>query len=201
MSGSELPFLFHSPICLSMSNYHLILITRASLLVSYGIFLQNCLCCSCCSVAKSCLTLCDPMDCIMPGFPVHHYLPEFAQTHVHWISDAIQSSHPLLSPSPSAFNLSQRQGLFQWVGSLHQVTKVLELQLQHLLFLSLCIFIQVLQPVCNLVLKQWQYKPQPCCSFEWDSLNLDNNLERNDIFTIPRPSIYEHGVLFCVFGL
>ena len=66
-----------------------------------------------------------------PGFPVLHHLPEFAQTHVHWVSDAIQPSHSLLSPSPSAFNLSQYQGFFQWVGSLHQVAKVLELQLQH----------------------------------------------------------------------
>ena len=82
------------------------------------------------SVAQSCPTLCDPMDCSMPGFPVHHHLPEFTQTHVHWVSDAIQLSHPLLSPSP-AFNLSQHLGLFQWVSSSHQVIKVLELQLQH----------------------------------------------------------------------
>ena len=65
-----------------------------------------------------------------PGFPVLHHLPECAQTHVHWVSDAIQPSHPLSSPS-HAFNLSQHQGLFQWVSSLHQVAKVLELQLQH----------------------------------------------------------------------
>ena len=64
------------------------------------------------SVAQSCPTLCDPMDCRTPGFPVLHYLPELAQTHVHWVSDAIQPSHPLLSPSPPAFNLSQHQGLF-----------------------------------------------------------------------------------------
>ena len=70
----------------------------------------------------------DPMDCSTPGFPVLHYLPVFTQTHVHWVSDAIQSSHPLLSPSPPAFNLSQDQGLFQWVSSSHQVDKVLELQ-------------------------------------------------------------------------
>ena len=57
------------------------------------------------------------MDCSTPGFPVHHQLPEFAQTHVHWVGDAIQPSHPLSSPSPPAFNLSQHQGLFQWVGS------------------------------------------------------------------------------------
>ena len=66
------------------------------------------------------------MDCSMPGFPVHHQLPEPAQTHVYCISDAIQPSHPLLSPSPPAFNLSQHQGLFQWVSSLNQVAKVLE---------------------------------------------------------------------------
>ena len=87
-------------------------------------------CCGC-SVAKSCLTLCDPMDCSLPGFPVLHYLLELAQTHVHWVSDAIQPSRPLLSPSPPAFKISKHQGLFQGVGSLHQVAKVLELQLQH----------------------------------------------------------------------
>ena len=69
------------------------------------------------------------MDCSMPGFPVHHQLPEFMQTHVHWVGDAIQPSHPLSSPSP-AFNLSQHQGLFQWVSSSYQVAKVLELQPQ-----------------------------------------------------------------------
>ena len=84
-----------------------------------------------CSVAQSWLTLCDSMDCSIPGFPVHHQLPEVAQTHVHWVSDAIQPSHPLSSPSPPVFNLSQYQGLFQWVSSSHQVAKVLEFQLQH----------------------------------------------------------------------
>ena len=67
--------------------------------------------CCCCSVAKSCPTLCDPMDCSMPGFPVLHCLPEFAQTHVHWVSDANQPSHPLPPPSPFAFTPSQHQGL------------------------------------------------------------------------------------------
>ena len=78
---------------------------------------------SCCSVAKLCLILCDPMNCSTPGFSVlhYHYLPEFVQTHVHWVSDAIQPSRPLSSPSPPALNLSQQQGLFQWVDSLHQV--------------------------------------------------------------------------------
>ena len=71
------------------------------------------------------------MDCSMPGLPVHHQLPEFTQTHVHWVSDAIQPSHPLSSPSPPAFNLSQHQGLFKWDSSSHQVAKVLEFQLQH----------------------------------------------------------------------
>ena len=85
----------------------------------------------CCSPAKSSLTLCNPMNCSMPGFPGLHYLLEFAQIHVHWVSDAIQPSHPLLPSSPFAFSLFQHQGLFQWVGSLHQEAKVLELQLQH----------------------------------------------------------------------
>ena len=71
----------------------------------------------CCSVTKFSLTLCDPMNCSMPAFHILHYHPEPAQTHVHWISDAIQPSHPLLSPSPPTFNLSQHQDIFQWVGS------------------------------------------------------------------------------------
>ena len=75
------------------------------------------------SVAQSCLTLYNPMDCSTPGFPVHHQLLELAQTHVHWVSDAIQPSHPLSSPSPAAFSLSQHQGLFQWVSSSYQVAK------------------------------------------------------------------------------
>ena len=73
------------------------------------------------SVAQSCLTFCDPMDCSIPGLPVLHQLPEFTQTHVHWVGDAIQPSHPLSSPSPPTFYLSQHQGLFQWVSSSHQV--------------------------------------------------------------------------------
>ena len=82
------------------------------------------------SVAQSCPTLCDPMDCSMPGLPVYHQLLEITQTHVHWVGDAIQPSHPLSSPSPT-FNLCQHQGLFKWVSSSHQVAKVLEFQLQH----------------------------------------------------------------------
>ena len=83
------------------------------------------------SVAQSCPTLCDPMNHSTPGLPVHHQLPESNQTHVHQVGDAIQPSHPLSSPSPLALNLSQHQGVFQWVSSLHQVAKVLEFQLQH----------------------------------------------------------------------
>ena len=75
--------------------------------------------------------LCNPMDCCMPGFPVHHQLPEFTQTHVHHVGDAMQPSYPLLSCSPPTFNLFQHQGLFQWVGSSHQGAKLLEFQLQH----------------------------------------------------------------------
>ena len=81
------------------------------------------------SVAQSCPTLCDSTGCSAPGLPVHHQLPEFTQTHVHWVSDAIPPFHLLSSPSPPAFNLSQHQGLFQWVSSWHQVAKVLEFQL------------------------------------------------------------------------
>ena len=80
------------------------------------------------SVAQSCPTLCNPMNYSMPGLPVHHQLPEFTQTHVHRVSDAIQPSHPLSSPSPPAPNPSQHQSLFQWVNSLHEVAKVLEFQ-------------------------------------------------------------------------
>ena len=81
------------------------------------------------SVTQSCPTLCDPMNHSMPGLPVQHKLPEFNQTHVHQVSDAIQPSHPLSSPSPPALNPSQHQSLFQWVNSSHEVAKVLEFQL------------------------------------------------------------------------
>ena len=77
-------------------------------------------------VSQSCPTLCDPMNCSTPGLPVHHHLPEFTQTHVHRVRDAIQPSHPLSSPSPPAPNISQHQSLFQRVNSLHEVAKVLD---------------------------------------------------------------------------
>ena len=83
-----------------------------------------------CSVTQSFPTLCDPMDCSMPGLPIHHQHLEIAQIYVHWVGDAIQPSHPLSSPSP-AFNFSQHQSLFQSVSSSHQVAKVLEFQLHH----------------------------------------------------------------------
>ena len=83
------------------------------------------------SFAQSCPTLCDPMNCSTPGLPVHHQLPEFTQTHIHQVGDAIQPSHPLSSSSPPARNPSQHQSLFQWVNSSHEVAKVPEFQLQH----------------------------------------------------------------------
>ena len=83
------------------------------------------------SATQSCLTLHDPMDHSTPGLLVHHKLLESTQTHLHWVVDAIQPSHPLSSPSPPALNPSQHQGLFKWVSSSHQVTKILEFQLQH----------------------------------------------------------------------
>ena len=82
--------------------------------VSFSCFLFF-FCKSVSTVAQLCLTLCNPMDWSTPGLPVHHQPPEFTQTHVYWVSDAIQPSHPLLSPSPPTFNLSQHQGLFKWV--------------------------------------------------------------------------------------
>ena len=84
--------------------------------------------CNCSVQLLSRVRLCNPMNCSMPGLPVHHQLPEFTQTHVHRVGDAIQPSHPLLSSSPPAPNPSQHQSLFQWVSSLHEVAKVLEFQ-------------------------------------------------------------------------
>ena len=86
------------------------------------------------SVAQLCPTLCDPVNRSMPGLPVHHQLPEFTQTHVHWVGDAISPSNPLSPPSPPAFNLSQHQGLFKWVSFSHLLAEVLEFQLQHQFF-------------------------------------------------------------------
>ena len=86
---------------------------------------------TCYSVVQLCPTLCEPMDCSTPGLPVLHHLPKFAQVHVHCIGDAIQLSHPLMPFSPSAFNLSQHPGIFQWVSCSHQMTKILEIYREH----------------------------------------------------------------------
>ena len=107
------------------------------LILELGVFLEryfktvNILFLICCYSFIQCgPTFYNSMDCSTPGFPVLHHLPEFAQTHVHWVHVAIQPSHPLLFPSPPALNLFQHQDLFQWVGSSHQVAKILELQHQ-----------------------------------------------------------------------
>ena len=133
MHGTVHLWHLHFPVCLS--DFYILKINSRCLclMCDFSPFL---LCC--CSAPRSCLTLCNPMDCnTPPGFPVPHHLLEFAPVHVHWIRDAIQPSHPLL-PSSLALNLSQHQGLFEWVSSSHQVAKVLELQLQHQSFFAIC---------------------------------------------------------------
>ena len=120
---------------LSFSHCHFgllfTILTTQQLVSSHGVCIYAMtFCIHCFSIAKSCPTLCDPMNCSKPGFPVLHYLSEFAQTHVQWVSDAIQLSNPLLCPFLPAFYLFQHQGLSQWISSLHQVTKVLDLQHQ-----------------------------------------------------------------------
>ena len=92
--------------------------------------------CCCCSVSQDCAIVCNSMDCSIPGLPVPHHLLEFAQVHAHCISDALQPSHSLMLSSPSALYLSQHQGLFQRVGWLRQVTKILALQLPLFGFLN-----------------------------------------------------------------
>ena len=109
------------------------------------------------SVTQSCPTLCNPMDCSTPGLPVHHQLPELAQTHVHRVSDAIQPSHPLSSPSPLAFNLSQHQGIFQWLSSSHQMAKALEFQLQQ----------QSFQWIFRTDYTSIKKKNTPCLEYGW----------------------------------
>ena len=115
------------------------------------------------SVIQSCPTLCNPMDCSIPCLPVHHQLLELAQTHIHRVSDAIQPSHPLSSPSPPTFNLSQHQGLFQWVSFSHQVAKVLELQHQSFQWISRTDFLYdglVSFPCCSRDSQQSSPTPQ-----------------------------------------
>ena len=134
------------------------------------------------SVIQSCQTLCDPMNHSTPGLPVHHKLPEFTQTHVHWLGDAIQPSHPLSSPSPSAFDLSQHQGLFKWVSSLHEVAKVLEFQLQHqtaigiYIYMCVCVCVCVCTRVCE-ELKFNLYRSMIICSLIIIVTPASNNSE------------------------
>ena len=96
------------------------------------------------SDAQSCRTLCDPMNRSTPDLPVHHQLLEFTQTHVHWVSDAIQSLHPLSSPSPPAFNLSKHQGLFKWVSSSHQVILHLLIFFSLLVLIFFCVLVWII---------------------------------------------------------
>ena len=107
------------------------------------------------SVTQSCPTLCDPMNHSTPGLPVHHQLLESTQTHVCWVGDTIQLSHPLLSPSPPALNLSKHQGLFKWISSLNLVAKVLEFQLQHQSF-------QWISYMCTYITSLLDLPPTPC---------------------------------------
>ena len=103
-----------------------------------------------CSVANSCPALCDPMVRSMLGFPVLHCLPQFAQTQVHWVTDAIQPSYPLMPPSPSAFNLSQHQGPFQWLSSSHQVAQSIGASAELVVFLEFLCLVYDLTNVGNL---------------------------------------------------
>ena len=110
-------------------SFSISLCNEYSGLISFGMDWLDLLAVQIRSFAQSCPTLCDPMNHSTPGLPVHHQLPEFTETHVHRVSDAIQPSHPLSSPSLLAPNPSQHQSLFQWVNSSHEVAKVLEFQL------------------------------------------------------------------------
>ena len=129
------------------------------------------------SVAQSCPTLCDPMNRSTPGLPVHHLLPEFTETHVHRVSDAIQPSHPLLSPSPPAPNPSQHQSLFQWVNSSHEVAKELELShyhtgiTDHALEVSTTTRIRIF-PVCMYTQLETDHQVAPNCSYDTSEFEL-----------------------------
>ena len=132
------------------------------------------------SVAQSCPTLCNPMDCSMPAFLVHYQPWESAQTHVHRVGDAIQPSHPLSSPSPPVFSLSQHQGLFQWVSSSHQVAKVLELQFQHQSF-------------------QWVFRTDSLLRIDWfDLLEVQGTFKNLFQHHSSKASILWHSTFFMV---
>ena len=111
------------------------------------------------SVTESCPTLCDPMDYSTPGFPVHHQLLELTQTHVHWVGDAIQPSHPPLSPSPPAFNLSQHQGLFQWI--IRYYIQYMFLNFHMGLKIAFEIHVAVCVCVCVCVITTWDLNGLP----------------------------------------
>ena len=116
--------------CVCVCVYIYILFHSTAKWFSLYICVCVCVCVQFSLVTQLCPTVCNSMDCIMLGLWVHHQCPEFTETHVHWVGDAIHASHPLSSPSPPTLHLSQHQGLFQWVSSSHQVAKVLELQYQ-----------------------------------------------------------------------
>ena len=134
------------------------------------------------------------MDCSTLGLPVHHQLPEFTHTHVHRVSDAIQPSHPLSSPSPPAFSLSQHQGLFQWVNSLHQVAKLLEHQLQHQSFQGilrtnflydwLFFFLLAVQGTLKSLLQHHSSKASvlQCSASFWSNFHIHTWLQENHSF-------------------
>ena len=126
------------------------------------------------SVTQSCLTLCDPMDCSTSGFPVLYHLPDFTQTHV---GDAIQPSHPLSSPSPPALNLSQHQGLFKWVSSLHQVAKLISFRMDWLDLLAV-------QVTLKSLLQHQQFKAPTVQSI--------NSLALSFLYSTTLTSIYDH---------
>ena len=111
------------------------------------------------SVAQSCPTLCNSMNHSTPGLPVHHQLQEFTQTHIHWVSDAIQPSHPLSSPSPPAPNPSQHQSLFQWVNSSHEVIKLLNSQFRKPFGKSVSWFQQVFHSNMYIGILEWDMIP------------------------------------------
>ena len=126
------------------------------------------------SVAQSYPTLCNPMDCSTPGFPVHHQLPELTQTHVHWVGDAIHPSQPLSSPSPPTFNLFQHQGLFQWVNSSYQVAKVLGFSISPLyIFYLRYHYVQLSVQPSLFSLPPWQEMQETCVP----SLSREDHLE------------------------